>query len=367
MNNSKWINFDNFTFFDNLSSTKLQNFKNIIIFDLDNTIIKTASGKVHPVNSDDWIFNFNNIVKKINTLDNTIIGIITNQKGINSQDKITKWQLKLNNIIKEINFHFVFASFKDDRYRKPMIGSWQYIKNNYLQGLDNIKNNEILFIGDACGRENDFSDTDIKFAYNCGFKFKTPEKFFNIKIPKQIASITYPILEYYTLAEYQKIINKIYEKFNNKKVLIMMIGLPSCGKSFLRKLIMNTNSDFKYYNKDDIKNKIINNNLLIKPNSSINYIIDDNTNLTQKNRNQILKEYATHYKIAIYFNYVMEVALHLNYMRMYWYGVQLIKKVAYYTLKKKIDEPIENDFDLFIEINKILPDFNFESNLKYFF
>ena len=362
----KWINNETFTLFDNVSNLNLNNWNNIVIFDLDNTVIKTKSGKIFPINENDWIFNFNNIIEILNKLDKTIIGIISNQKGIKNDNKLKEWQSKLNSIMTQINFHFVFASITDNRYRKPMIGSWEYIKDNFLKGL-NITNKEIIYVGDACGREGDFSDTDIKFAYNCGFKFNTPEKFFNILIPKQIASITYPELEYYTKTEFNKFMNQITKCFDKENILIVMIGLPGCGKSFIRKNLINFNSNFKYINKDDIKKKIINNNIINKHNLNINYIIDDNTNTTLKNRNELYKIYNSHFKIGIYFDYELDIAMHLNYMRMYWYGSELIKKVAYYTLNKKFDKPNEKEFNLFINLNKIIPDFNLESNMKYYF
>lgn len=330
INTNKWIKSSSFSFYNNIPSLKLSNFKNIIIFDLDGTIIKTKSGKTFPINLNDWIFNYDNIVKHLNNLDNTIIGIISNQKGLKSDSQIADWQTKLNNIMTHINFHFVFASFKDDRYRKPMIGSWEYIKD-FLKGLEVITTH-IIYVGDACGRENDFSDTDIKFASNCNFKFNTPEKFFKIKVQKQILTITYPSLEYYTKNEFNKIINVIIKNLNKDKVLITMIGFPGCGKSFIRKHIINQFSNFKYVNKDDIKLKINNKNLINKHYSNIDLIIDDNTNTKLKDRNELNKIYKSHYKIGIYFNYELELSMHLNYMRMFWYRQDLIKKVAYFTL-----------------------------------
>jgi len=370
MNNKnvgKWVNADNFTFYDNISFLKFEDWKNIVMFDLDGTIVKTKSGKTHPVDSDDWVFNYDNVVEKFAGLDKTIVGVISNQKGIKSNDKLNEWQTKLKNIMKHINFHFIFASLKDDRYRKPMIGSWQYIKDTYLKGFNIHSNNQIIYVGDACGRQGDFSDTDLKFAYNCGFKFSTPEKFFNIKISKQVASITYPELEYYSKIEFNKMTELIFNCFNKDKVLVVMVGFPGCGKSFMRKFLLNSNPNFKYFNKDDVKGKIINDNLVIKNNSNINYIIDDNTNTTLKSRNELFKIYNSHFKIGIFFDYDIERAMHLNYMRMYWYGAELIKKVAYYTLNKKFDKPLETEFDLLIKFDKILPDFNLEHNLKYYF
>ena len=274
-NTNKWINFPTFTFYDNVSSLTLNNYKNIVIFDLDATIIKTKSGKTFPTDCNDWVFNYDNVVSTLNTINNdTIIGIISNQKGIKSDVQLGSWQTKLNNIMKQINFHFVFASLKDDRYRKPMVASWDYIKE-LLKTLQ-VPTSQIIYVGDACGRQGDHADTDIKFAYNCGFKFYTPEKFFKIKVGKQIATITYPDLEYYTKIEFNKIIKSITDKFNkdNNKILITMIGFPSSGKSFIRKLLINEYGDFKYTNKDDIKNKIISDSLVLKHSENINLIIE---------------------------------------------------------------------------------------------
>lgn len=360
---SNWINSSNFTFYNNFSSLKMNYYKNIVIFDLDNTIIKTKSGKTFPKSSDDWVFNYENVVNTINSLDKTIVGIISNQKGIKSQNQIEDWQNKMNNILKQIKFNFIFASFKDDRYRKPMTGSWQYIKD-YLKGMDI---NKIIYVGDACGRETDHNDTDLKFAMNCEFKFNTPEKFFKIETNKQQMSITYPELTYYSKNDFKNILSKITENFNKDKILITFIGFPSCGKSFLRKLFINQKNDFKYNNKDDILNKKENINLINKHNENINYIIDDNTNIKLKDRENLSKIYKNHYKIGIYFDYDIDLANHLNYMRMFWFGEKLIAKVAYNTLNKHYEKPTNKEFDLFIKIDKLIPDFSLENNLKYYF
>jgi len=367
--NNNWINSYNYAFYENISSmssVNLNKYKKIVIFDLDGTIIKTKSGKVFPTNKNDWIFNYDNVISVINNLENTIIGIISNQKGLKSDTQIKDWQDKINNICKSINFHFVFASFKDDRYRKPMISSWDFIKEKF-KNL-NISNSNITYVGDAAGREGDHSDTDLKFALNCNFKFNTPEKFFCSKISKQAITITYPELTYYTKTNFNNVSKEITNKFKeNEKVLVVMIGFPGCGKSYLRKIFINEFNNFKYYNKDDIKNKVICNNLVSKHNTNTDFIIDDNTNTNLKNRKELYKIYENHYKIGIYFNYELDLAMHLNYMRMYWYGSELVKKVTYHTLNKNFDIPDNKEFNLLIQLDKIIPDFNLESNLKYYF
>jgi bifunctional polynucleotide phosphatase/kinase len=376
MNNSPnknlWIQSDNFIFYNNISNLNTTNYTKIILFDLDNTIIKTKSGKIFPTSPYDWVLLYENIIQIINEIPaTTIIGIISNQKGIKSPELIVGWQTKLNNIMKKITrINFVFASLKDDRYRKPMIGSWEYIKANLLQGYD-ISSKDIIYVGDAAGREQDHTDTDIKFAQNLNFKFMIPERFFkqlDKSAPKQIATITYPEISYYTEKEFNSIIKNIMKIItSNNKVFIMMIGFPSSGKSFLRKHLININNNIYYMNKDDEVKKNLNNNLIKKDLLNYDYVIDDNTNMNLEKRNSILKEFNSYYKIGIFFDYSIELSMHLNYMRMFWYGAELIKKVGYFTMNKKFVEPDSTEFDRLICIDKVFPQFNLDSKCKYYF
>ena len=52
-------------------------------------------------------------------------------------------------------------------------------KNRKLQGQENeINKKESFFVGDAVGRNSDYSDVDLKFAENIGIKCFTPEEIF---------------------------------------------------------------------------------------------------------------------------------------------------------------------------------------------
>ena len=78
--------------------------------------------------------------------------------------------------------------------------------------------------------------------------------------------------------------------------------------------------------------------------------------------------FESYYKIGIYFDYDFEVCWHLNWMRMYWFGVKLLPKVTYYTLKKNfVSDEINKGFDKFIIISKIFTEFNFDNKIKYYF
>ncbi len=381
-----WIILDNLVFgyskqfknkFNNVTVDK------IILFDLDNTLIKTKSKKVFPINKNDWEFLTDSVVTTINSDINsgkTICGIISNQKGLKSQSMVNDWIDKIKNINNFLQFHFIFVSLKDDRFRKPLPASWDYIKTNLLDSINLnyvLAKNKIYYIGDACGRSGDFSDTDIKYSINCEFKFKTPEMFFkfNLNTPGiKDCTVTYPQIPYYDLNEQDVLITHIFNliksNINQKnKIFIMMIGFPASGKSFLRKEIIKKFNQFKYINNDDTNNKIIDPNLINKNANSFDFVIEDNTNLNKKTRIKLLSDFNSHTKIGIFFNLSMDITKHLNYMRMYWFGAHLISQLVYRTLNKSFLEPdILEGFDNMILIDKVFNNFVFENNkIKYYF
>lgn len=348
----------------------------IFMFDLDCTLIKTKSGKKFPIDSNDWELLFKQVQEKLNSLGSKyLIGIISNQKGLKTTDKINEWIDKINQISLFIRIDFVFASVKDNQYRKPMIGSYEFIKNSIRQiNWDKLNaKHKIYYIGDAFGRSTDFSDTDIKFALNCKFKFKTPELFFlNLK-KLQTGSVTYPIINYFEKSKQ----NIFFDNLTNiigshNKIVILMIGLPASGKSFLRKQLINKFPQFYYTNNDDLKSNtnLTNTNFVKKLSADYDFIIDDNTNLNLNDRTIKLSKFNEHYKLGIWFNYDVDLCFHLNWMRMYWFGFDLLPKVTFYTLNKKMNqEQIKNDnnFDNLIEINDVFKEFNLDDKIKYYF
>ena len=81
-----------------------------------------------------------------------------------------------------------------------------------------------------------------------------------------------------------------------------------------------------------------------------------------------LSKFKSHYKIGIWFNYELDVCFHLNYLRMYWFGLKLIPKVSYYTLNKHFDKTnIDKDFNKFFIVDKLFLQYNYENKVKYYF
>lgn len=357
---------------ENLYDKNLKHIHKVYMFDLDYTLIKTKSRKKFPINKSDWELLYPNIPEKISKLTDSIIGIISNQKGLKTHEKKIDWIDKIKQINQIIKIDFIFASISDDKYRKPLPGSFEFLKKK-LVGIDwdELNNNKkIYYIGDAFGRPTDFSDTDIKYALNNNFKFKTPEIFFEVsKSNEKLGSIDYPNIEYYTKLEQSKLFNELDSIIRiNKKIFIITIGLPASGKSFLRKELIKRYPQFTYSNNDDINENVQSRMLIKKISTEYDFVIDDNTNLDKYLREKKLKQFKSYYKIGIWFDYNLELCWHFNWMRMYWFGEKLLPKVSYYTLRKKFDPTnLEEGFDKFIVINKIFIEMNLDNKIKYYF
>jgi bifunctional polynucleotide phosphatase/kinase len=348
------------------------NIDTVYMFDLDYTLIKTKSGKKFPESKTDWELLYPNVPEKLNILTNSLMGIISNQKGLNSKEKISDWIEKCVGICEQLkSINFVFASIVDDKYRKPLCGSCEIYKSTFVNVNWNKleAKNKIYYVGDAFGRKDDFSDTDVKYALNCGYKFKTPEVFFGIKGSDKSGNITYPQINYFEKSEQDELFTELENLIkSHKKILVITIGLPASGKSFIRKELIKRFPQFTYSNNDDVQAKVQSRMLVKNISTDYDFIIDDNTNLIKEIRDGKLKQFDSYYKIGIWFDYDMEVCWHLNWMRMYWFGGKLLPKVTYYTLRKKFSsDDIDKGFNKFIKITKVFRELNLDNKIKYYF
>jgi bifunctional polynucleotide phosphatase/kinase len=165
-------------FYDNLDLTKKYKMAG---FDLDYTLIKTKSGNIFPKDKNDWLLLNDQIKPKLLELAKNpeyILVIFSNQKGLGKKSKLTidDFIEKINNIKKLLNINFIFlAALEDDKYRKPEIGMFKYVKSEL--GIK-INKKDSFYVGDMAGRENDKFDTDLKFVLNLKIIFMTPEEYF---------------------------------------------------------------------------------------------------------------------------------------------------------------------------------------------
>ena len=140
-------------------------------FDYDWTLVRPKGGKTFPSNIDDWEWLYPNVPEKIKNYydDGFMIVIFTNQSKLWKHEQI---KLVLHSL--DIPIFIVIATDKCDY--KP-----NAILLNILLGNNKITKEESFFVGDALGRESDFSDSDKVFAENIGIRWFCPESIFHMK------------------------------------------------------------------------------------------------------------------------------------------------------------------------------------------
>lgn len=319
------INYGNVQFSDKIAA-----------FDLDYTLIKTKSGKLFPIDKNDWKFLYDNISTKLSDLykDNYTIVIITNQMGI-SKGKLKKehFLYKISSIHKELNISLILlASTHDNIFRKPRIGLWKY-----LEKLSSVKINKkkSFYVGDMAGRiktkkfKSDRSDSDRKFAFNAKIEFFTPEMFFLEEKEREWKYNGY-------LLDYNKNESKLSKNKNNE--LILISGYPGSGKSTLARKKF---KDYKLLSKDLDGNKIY--KKLEKELSENNKVIVEGLLYNEEKRKRYIN-------IAQKYNYTLrfieidlsfDESYHLNTYRSLKNN-ELIPKVVYYTYRKYYEKPNDN-------------------------
>jgi bifunctional polynucleotide phosphatase/kinase len=147
----------------------------IACFDFDGTLVTSKSQNKFLKNKDDWQFKYNTVKPILQKLDSHgfQVVIFTNQAGI-QRFGMYNWQKMLDDIQKELDIKLViFVALEYDIYRKPYSTMWDI----FIE-LKQCEHNKVFYCGDACGRKEDFSDSDLKFALNCNMQFYTPEHIF---------------------------------------------------------------------------------------------------------------------------------------------------------------------------------------------
>ena len=353
-------------------------FNKIAGFDLDSTIIKTKSGKVFPIDKNDWVL-WNKYVKQtLYDLYNKCykIVIFTNQLGI-TRGKISKkdFMEKVEAIKKELNVDFdVFIATADNHYRKPLTGMWNLFAELYPVKID-MKHS--FYCGDAAGREKnwllgkkkDFNNVDLNFAYNVGIKFEIPENVF--KDVKNDEVIYHSVDVNYTELDLQKLSktkNKTKVEPEPEPQMVIVIGRQGSGKSDFSKKYLEKKGfeNYVYINRDTCKTQVAcikKTKEAIKKKKSI-WI--DNTHPDKKSRKEYI-DLSKQAKMPITV-YIMDVpeklAKHMSHMRvMKTEGkVEKIPEVAYRVYNKKYEAPSLNE-----GIDKIVKvPFSFKGDDKYF-
>jgi bifunctional polynucleotide phosphatase/kinase len=170
------------------------------LFDLDWTLIRPLKGTLFRNNTGwMWLPGRKEILLQLER-NGFRIGIITNQKPW-VQQTIQSIDQRLTEVYTDLRTTLaqeplILAGLNEPQYRKPALGWLSVI--SLAPGS--------FFVGDAAGRPDDFSDSDIRFAQNAGIPFYTPEQIF--------PSTTIPP-ELYTIP----------------KVFVLLVGVQGSGKT----------------------------------------------------------------------------------------------------------------------------------------
>ena len=160
----------------------------IIFCDLDGTLIETISGETFPKGIWDMKLRFDvlDVIKKLNP---EYILIVSNQGGIESgfvdRHNFRRKSEYITCAIREYCGCECYAMYcetnvKSNPYRKPNAGMlYSLLENHVGDDIDYIKS-KCLMIGDASGKDGQFSDSDKKTAENFGIDYMDVEDFINI-------------------------------------------------------------------------------------------------------------------------------------------------------------------------------------------
>lgn len=161
--------------------------------DFDGTLVDTLSGKTFPEGVWDMKVKFD-VLDKIKELNPEYVFIVSNQGGIESgfinEDHFVDKCQYVCDIIKEYckieNVWFTYCTTNDKTAedRKPNTAMLEYMlemhsDNGYWFNTNTELKNEILMIGDASGKEGQFSDSDKKCAENFGIDYLDVNDFLN--------------------------------------------------------------------------------------------------------------------------------------------------------------------------------------------
>lgn len=158
----------------------------IIFADLDGTLIDTISGETFPKGVWDMKIKFD-VLDKIKELKPKYILIATNQggieKGLVEEFKFRHKLLYICSVIKEYcECKEVFSCYcatnsKMNPNRKPNTGMLEYLAETFVGGDFNHIKSKSLMIGDASGKEGQFSDSDKRCAENFGIDYLDVDDF----------------------------------------------------------------------------------------------------------------------------------------------------------------------------------------------
>eukprot|EP01029_Cantina_marsupialis_P005146 TRINITY_DN1550_c0_g1_i1.p1 TRINITY_DN1550_c0_g1~~TRINITY_DN1550_c0_g1_i1.p1 ORF type:complete len:526 (-),score=101.85 TRINITY_DN1550_c0_g1_i1:32-1609(-) len=336
----------------------------IAAFDLDGSIILPMDypRKKFCRKADDWRFlaHMDEIIRTLHK-DGYKIIICTNQKGLShatrgqSNRMIFKARLELIQQKLDVPFQALCAT-KDDFFRKPRIGMWEYFTGHMNGGIP-VDLVSSFFQGDAANRPNDHSDCDLKFALNARLPFYVPEETQMGRKESRIANKAhFPFDPRNFDSSPCELPNEMIN--STQQQMIVLVGSPASGKSTFSRHYF---SHYTRINQDTLKSK---ENCLRSARKSLENgesIIIDNTNRSVKVRSEWIR-LAREFHIDC-IACVMDSSLHLvNHLNLY--RKFMLERNPDFPSKPVPELAIRQFFDNFETVNP-LEGFSLVENVKF--
>lgn len=166
----------------------MKNYK-ILFADLDGTLIKTRSGETFPKGIWDMEFRFD-VLDAIKRIQPLAIFIVSNQGGIEKgfvdechfqyKKEYIAYSISEYTGVSITSCRYCSSNDEGHKYRKPNTGMLDDLFRDVWRRLlrsEYLTEEDCLMIGDASGKEGQYSDTDKKTAENFGCDYLDVEDF----------------------------------------------------------------------------------------------------------------------------------------------------------------------------------------------
>ncbi|CAF4917414.1 unnamed protein product [Pieris macdunnoughi] len=172
-------------------------------------------------------------------------------KGVKSSKNIAAFDMdgtliKTKSVVSKLNIPAqVYIATGKGFYRKPATGMWNVLAEMKNDDIT-IDMKESFYVGDAAGRaanwapgkKKDHSMADILLAKNLDLKFYTPEQFF---LGHSIANV--PMIQPEFIPKDVKSAPFNDRLVSSEQEILVMVGYPASGKSFIAKQIQQKSSN----------------------------------------------------------------------------------------------------------------------------
>jgi bifunctional polynucleotide phosphatase/kinase len=293
-------------------------------FDLDQTITQTKSGAEFAKSAEDWEFWATVVPERIRDAHAKGMRVVlfTNQAGIET-GAASAGQVcsRIGQVVARLAVPVLaLVATAHDLCRKPASTMWSFMERLFSP-VAKVDRSASFFVGDAAGRpkgwkkgaDQDHSDSDRKFARNCGVRFQTPEEYFLGE--KEFKFDWSKVVDPHKFVEGER---KAYksEYHSTSQELVVLVGFPGCGKStFCRKFLIP--HEYVWVNQDTLHCADRCARECRKALSQGKSVVVDNTNPSKDHRNmygRIAAEKKVPARI-FHFDIPFDLAWHLNVFR----------------------------------------------------